>query len=87
MPAGDSHPDRLIGHAAACLIYGRVGDAMGTPTENLEPAEIERRFGWVESFEGDGTDDSIMADLLADALLRTDGYATAERESWGRAGA
>jgi ADP-ribosylglycohydrolase len=82
MPAGNSHPDRLIDRAAACLIYGRVGDAMGTPTENLEPAEIERRFGWVQSFEGDGTDDSIMADLLADALLRTDGYATAD--DWAR---
>ena len=74
--------DRLTRHAAACLVYGRIGDAMGTPTENLEPEEIERRFGWVDSFEGDGTDDSIMADLLADALLRTGGYANAD--DWAR---
>jgi ADP-ribosylglycohydrolase len=79
MPGG---LDRLTERAAACLIYGRVGDAMGTQTENLEPDEIERRFGWVDSFEGDGTDDSIMADLLADALLRTDGYANAD--DWAR---
>ena len=82
MPPAEAEADRLTQHAAACLIYGRVGDAMGTPTENLEPEEIERRFGWVDSFEGDGTDDSIMADLLADALLRTGGYATAD--DWAR---
>lgn len=40
--------DRLENHAFACLAYGVIGDAMGTPTENLEPAEIEARFGWVE---------------------------------------
>jgi ADP-ribosylglycohydrolase len=72
--------DRLESHAFACLAYGVIGDAMGTPTENLEPAQIEERFGWVESFEGDGTDDTIMRDLLAAALIRTDGFADAD--SW-----
>jgi ADP-ribosylglycohydrolase len=72
--------DRLENHAFACLAYGVIGDAMGTPTENLEPAEIEARFGWVESFEGDGTDDTIMRDLLAAALIRTGGFADAD--SW-----
>ncbi len=51
---------------------------MGTPTENLEPAQIEERFGWVDSFEGDGTDDSIMRDLIAAALITTNGYANAD---------
>ena len=46
-------------HALACLAFGVIGDAMGAPTELLEPEEIERRFGWVESFEGDGTDDTV----------------------------
>ncbi len=65
-------------HALACLAFGAIGDAMGTPTELLEPDEIERRFGWVEKFEGEGTDDSIMRDLLAAAMIKTGGYATAD---------
>src|ERR1700761_4897645 len=57
---------------------------MGTPTENLEPADIEQRFGWVDTFEGDGTDDTIMRDLIAAALIRTGGYANADNwaEEW-----
>jgi ADP-ribosylglycohydrolase len=76
--------DRLETHAFACLAYAVIGDAMGTPTENLEPAQIEERFGWVETFEGDGTDDTIMRDLLAAALIRTRGFADADNwaEQW-----
>src|SRR5215470_11243048 len=70
--------DELEGRAYACLIAGLVGDAMGTPTENLEPNEIERQFGWVNTCSGPGTDDSLMKDLLCDALIATDGYATAD---------
>ena len=51
---------------------------MGTPSEGLEPDEIERRFGWIDRFAGDGTDDSIMKYLLADALIATDGHANAD---------
>jgi ADP-ribosylglycohydrolase len=68
----------LTDRAFGCLAGGVIGDAMGTPTENLEPDEIEKRYGWVDDFEGDGTDDSIMKCLLADALIRTDGYANAD---------
>src|SRR3569833_2676713 len=71
---------RYENHVRACLAFGVIGDAKGTPTENLEPAEIEARFGWVDSFEGDGTDDTIMRDLIASALIRTRGYADAD--SW-----
>jgi ADP-ribosylglycohydrolase len=71
---------RFEDHVLACLAFGVIGDAMGTPTENLEPAEIEARFGWVDTFEGDGTDDTIMRDLIASALIRTGGYADAD--SW-----
>jgi hypothetical protein len=46
-------------------VFGVIGDAMGRPTENLEPADIEQRFGWVESFEGDGTYDTILRDMIA----------------------
>src|SRR3984957_7957043 len=75
---------RFERHALACLVFGVIGDAMGTPTENLEPAEIEKRFGWVDTFEGDGTDDTIMRDLIAAALIRTGGYANADNwaEEW-----
>ena len=66
----------LFQKTLGCLIGGIVGDAMGTPTENLDYREIERRYGWVETFEGDGTDDTILRDLLAEALARTSGYAT-----------
>ncbi|WP_375783705.1 ADP-ribosylglycohydrolase family protein [Bradyrhizobium sp. Pha-3] len=79
-----STSSRFETHVLACLTFGVIGDAMGTPTENLEPAEIERRFGWVDSFEGDGTDDTIMRDLIASALIRTGGYADADHwaEEW-----
>lgn len=66
--------------ALGCLAFGVIGDAIGTPTENLEPEAIEQKFGWVERFEGDGTDDSIMRDLIAAALVATGGYADAD--SW-----
>ena len=68
----------LLDKAYGCLLGGLIGDAMGTPSEGLEPADIERRFGWIEDFEGDGTDDSIMKYLLADALIASDGYANAD---------
>lgn len=58
------------------ILAARVGDAMGTPTEELDPAQILERFGWVDTFEGDGTDDTLMATVLAEALISTDGAAT-----------
>jgi ADP-ribosylglycohydrolase len=70
----------LIDRAHGSLIGGLIGDAMGTPTEGLEPEEIDAGFGWIEDFEGDGTDDSIMKYLLSDALIATDGNADAD--SW-----
>jgi ADP-ribosylglycohydrolase len=77
-------PSRFETHVLACLAFGVIGDAMGTPTENLQPAEIAQRYGWVDSFEGDGTDDTIMRDLIASALIRTGGYADADHwaEEW-----
>ncbi|MCC6175336.1 MAG: ADP-ribosylglycohydrolase family protein [Chloroflexi bacterium] len=70
--------DQLTQHAHACLVAGLIGDAMGTPTEGKLPEQIEEQFGWVEEFSGTGTDDSIMKDVLCDALIETDGYATSD---------
>jgi ADP-ribosylglycohydrolase len=58
------------------LVGGLIGDAIGTSTEGLHFREIEERFGRVTDFDGDGTDDTIMKYLLAEALIRTGGHAT-----------
>jgi ADP-ribosylglycohydrolase len=60
------------------VVGARVGDAMGAPTEGLSSDDISRRFGWVDGFTGDGTDDPLMATLLADALLASGGHAGAD---------
>jgi ADP-ribosylglycohydrolase len=57
------------------IVGARVGDAMGAPAEGMSFEEIERRFGWIDTFTGDGTDDSLMATLLAEALVASGGYA------------
>ena len=35
-----------------------------------------KAHGWIDDFDDDGTDDTIMKHLLADALIRTGGHAT-----------
>ncbi|MFD6697920.1 MULTISPECIES: ADP-ribosylglycohydrolase family protein [unclassified Microbacterium] len=65
---------------ANVVIAARAGDAMGTPTEGLSVEEIEARFGWVSTFEGDGTDDSLMASVLSETIIRTQGWPDAD--SW-----
>jgi ADP-ribosylglycohydrolase len=57
------------------VVGARVGDAMGAPTEGMTAEAIVERFGRVDTFSGDGTDDSLMASLLADALLASGGRA------------
>ena len=68
----------FLDKAYGCLLGGQIGDAMGTPTEGMEVETIEERFGWVDDFEGDGTDDSILKYLLCEALVASDGYATSD---------
>ncbi|HEU4354390.1 MAG TPA: ADP-ribosylglycohydrolase family protein, partial [Actinomycetota bacterium] len=78
MTVAASSTSTLTGLAARFLpvvLGARVGDAMGAPTEGMTPEEIAHRFGWVTGFSGDGTDDSLMAALLADALLASGGHA------------
>jgi ADP-ribosylglycohydrolase len=70
--------DELARRFIPVVIGARVGDAMGAPTEGMSPEDISRRFGWVNDFAGDGTDDSLMATLLAEALLASDGHAGAD---------
>ena len=66
------------------VVGARVGDAMGAPTEGMSAEAIAARFGWVDGFAGDGTDDSLMATLLADALFASGGHAGADAwaEQW-----
>ena len=59
-----------------CLIGGLIGDAIGTPTEGMSYLDINKKYGWVADFDCDGTDDTVMKYLLAEALIRTDGFAT-----------
>jgi ADP-ribosylglycohydrolase len=59
-----------------CLLGGLIGDALGTPTEGMDYRQIETQFGWVDDFSCDGTDDTVMKNLLAEALIRTGGYAS-----------
>ena len=66
----------LYRKSLGCLVGGLIGDAMGTPTENMAYGDIEEKYGWVDDFDSDGTDDTVMKNLLADALLATGGYAT-----------
>ena len=66
----------LYDKALGCLLGGLIGDAIGTPTEGKDYRQIEAQFGWVDDFNCDGTDDTVMKNLLAEALIRTGGYAT-----------
>lgn len=66
-----------------CLLGGLIGDAIGTPTEGMSFKDIEAQFGWVDDFSGSGTDDTILKNLLADALIQTNGYATLD--DWAQA--
>lgn len=74
----EARTDELARRFLPVVVGARVGDAMGAPVEGLDAGDIERRFGWVDTFTGDGTDDSLMARLLADALLASGGYAGAD---------
>lgn len=64
-----------------CLLGGLIGDAMGAPTEDLTYQEIHDRFGYVEDFEGSGTDDSAIKLVLCDAILASGGRVTADEFS------
>jgi ADP-ribosylglycohydrolase len=61
-----------------CLCGGLIGDAMGASAEHLTYDEIERKYGWIDSFEGAGTDDSAIKLILCKAIIDNRGYVTAD---------
>jgi ADP-ribosylglycohydrolase len=73
----------LYSKTLGCLLGGLIGDAMGTPSEGMPYGQIEAQFGWIDDFESDGTDDTVMKTLLAETLIRTKGYATLD--DWAQA--
>ena len=81
-----NHSGVLFDKVLGCLAGGVIGDAMGTPTEKLSYEEIEARFGWVTSFEGEGTDDSLLKHILCETIFRARGHPTADlwSEDWLR---
>lgn len=60
------------------LLGGLIGDAMGAPVENWHYRDIESKLGWVERFEGAGTDDSAVKLILCEALTSHGGHITAD---------
>jgi ADP-ribosylglycohydrolase len=61
-----------------CLLGGIVGDAMGAPAEGKNYTDIKERFGWINDFEGAGTDDSAIKLILCEAILKSGGHVTAD---------
>ena len=59
----------LYRKSLGCLVGGLVGDAMGTPTENMAYGDIEEKYGWVDDFDSDGT-------LNADESARRSAFET-----------
>ena len=75
---------RLYDKVLGCLLGGEIGDAMGAPAENKTYQEIAEAFGEIVDFSGFGTDDSALKHVLIDAIVRADGYPTADAwaEEW-----
>jgi len=72
----------LYAKALGCILGGTIGDALGTPSEGKDYRAIEEQYGWIDDFEGTGTDDTIMKNLLAEALINSRGYAG--RDDWAQ---
>ena len=61
-----------------CLLGGIIGDAMGAPAENMTYDEIKKNFGWINDFEGAGTDDSAIKLILCEAIIKNRGRISAD---------
>jgi len=61
-----------------CLLGGLIGDAMGAPAEGKSFQEIEKEFGKINDFEGEGTDDSAIKLILCQAIIDNGGYVSAD---------
>ncbi len=77
-------PSLLYDKVLGCLLAAEIGDAMGAPAENKTYQEIIAKFGEITDFTGSGTDDSALKYILCDAIIRTQGYPTADAwaEAW-----
>jgi ADP-ribosylglycohydrolase len=51
---------------------------MGAPVEGWSYERIVSEKGYIDDFEGGGTDDSIIKLILCEALIKNGGYATAD---------
>ncbi|MCG5218188.1 ADP-ribosylglycohydrolase family protein [Streptosporangium sp. KLBMP 9127] len=69
-----------LDRARGCLLGLAAGDALGRPAENLEPAEIERRWGRLTEIEPGkgGTDDTEYSIFAAILLCRHGSALTSE---------
>lgn len=61
-----------------CLVGGLIGDAMGAPAEGKTYQWIQENLGEIDDFEGVGTDDTAIRNILVDAIVRGGGYVTAD---------
>jgi len=68
----------LMDKIYACLAGGVIGDAMGAPVENWHYEKIREQHGWLNTFNGEGTDDSAVKLILCDAILEHDGDVTCD---------
>lgn len=75
--------DMFLDKVRGCIFGGVIGDALGTPSEGRDYRWIKEELGWIDDFEDDGTDDTILKNLLTEALVKTDGHATLD--DWAQA--
>ena len=66
-----------------CLVGGLIGDAMGARSELMDYRDVAVEYGWLDTFEGAGTDDSVIKLILTQAILDNEGYVTADE--WAEA--
>jgi ADP-ribosylglycohydrolase len=78
--AKDLRETKLYDKILGSLLGGIIGDAIGSSSEGLHYTTIQERYGWLADFTTEGTDDTIMKTLLAQALVKTNGYAG--RDDW-----
>ena len=70
--------EMYIDKTLGCLLGGLIGDAMGAPVEGWHYDKIKQEKGWIDDFEGDGTDDSAIKSILCEALIKYSGHITAD---------
>lgn len=75
--SGPGTVEAIRERARGALLGLAVGDALGSPAENMKPSEIRRRWGRIEGFVSDdpaGTDDTEYA-IFSGLLLARHGSA------------